>query len=93
MHWRSSFWPLHVRLNVVQSVMVFMISYYLLLLQWSNKALEMVSQSMRIMIWKRKEKSIMSWLAWDHICTPKRLGGTSILILYKHMVAHRFTSI
>ena len=21
----------------------------------------------------------MSWLAWDHVCTPKSLGGESIL--------------
>ena len=35
----------------------------------------------------------MSWLAWDHVCTPKRLSGASILNLYEHMVARRFTFI
>ena len=29
MYWRSQFWPFHVRLKVVQSIMVSMVSYYL----------------------------------------------------------------
>ena len=93
MYWRSQFWPFHVRLKVVQSIMVSMVSYYLPLLPWSKKALEMLSQSMRMLLWKRKGKSALSWLAWDHVCTPKRLGGASILNLYEHMVARRFTFI
>ena len=87
MYWRSQFWPFHVRLKVVQSIMVSMVSYYLPLLPWSKKALEMLSQSMRMLLWKRKGKSALSWLAWDHVCTPKRLGGASILNQYEHMVA------
>ena len=35
----------------------------------------------------------MSWLACDHVCNLKGLGGTSILNLYEHMVARRFTFI
>ena len=46
-----------------------------------------------MLLWKRKGKSALSWLAWDHVCTPKRLGGASILNLYEHMVARRFTFI
>ena len=33
------------------------------------------------------------WFAWDHVCTPKRLGGAPILNLYEDMVARRFTFI
>ena len=73
--------------------MVSVVSYYLPLLPWSKKALVMVSHSMWILLWKRKGKSDMSWLACDHVCNLKGLGGTSILNLYEHMVARRFTFI
>ena len=68
-----------------------MISYYLPLLPWSKKAVEKVTQSMRSLLWKKKGKDGISWLAWDHICTPKRLGGATLLNVYDHMVAERFS--
>ena len=46
MYWRSQFWPFHVRLKVIQSIMIYVVSYYLPLLPWSKRALEMVSHSM-----------------------------------------------
>ena len=46
-----------------------------------------------MLLWKKNGKSALLWLAWDHVCTPKRLGGASILNLYEHMVAHLFTFI
>ena len=73
MYWRSQFWPFHVRLKVVPSVMVSMVSYYLPLLPWSKKDLEMLSQSMRMLLWKRKDKNALSLLAWDHVCISKHL--------------------
>ena len=63
------------------------------MLSWSKKALEMLSQSMRMLLWKRKGKSALSWLGWDQVCTPKCSGGTSILNLYEHVVARCFTFI
>ena len=33
----------------------------------------------------------ITWVAWNHLGTPKRLGGTGILNLSKHMMAHRFS--
>ena len=42
---------------------------------------------------EKKRKKLFSWLAWDHVCTLKRLGGASMLNLYKHMVARQFTFI
>ena len=30
-------------------------------------------------------------MAWEHICTPKRLGEAVLLNLYDHMVTRRFT--
>ena len=73
--------------------MVSMVSYYPPLLPWSKKALEMVSHSMQMLLWKIKGESALSWLPWDHVCTPNRLGGASILYLYEHMVACQFTFI
>ena len=93
MYWRSQFWPFHVGLKVVQLILVSMVSYYLRLLPWLKKALEMLSQSMRMLLSKRKGKRALPWSAWDHVCTPKHLGGASILNIYEHMVARRFTFI
>ena len=33
----------------------------------------------------------ITWVAWNHLETPKRLGGTGILNLSKHMMARRFS--
>ena len=33
----------------------------------------------------------ITWVAWNHLATPKRLGGTGILNLFKHMMARRFS--
>ena len=33
----------------------------------------------------------ITWVPWNHLATPKRLGGTGILNLSKHMMAHRFS--
>ena len=90
-YWRSQSWPFHIRVKVVQSIMIPMVSYYLPLLPWSKKAVEKITQSMRSLLWAKKGKHGISWLAWDHICTPKRLGGAALLNVYEHMVARRFS--
>ena len=90
-YWKSRMWPFHVKLKVVQSIMIPMVSYFLPLLPWSKKHIDKVSKSMRFLLWKRKDKKGIAWMAWDHICTPKRLGGAALLNLYEHMVARRFT--
>ena len=41
---------------------------------------------------EKKKKSIIV-VAWDHVCTHKNLGGASILNLFQHMIACRFTFI
>ena len=33
----------------------------------------------------------ITWVAWNHLATPKRLGGTGILDLSMHMMARRFS--
>ena len=83
----------HVQLKVVQSIVVPVVLYYLPLLPWSKKTLEMVWHSIWILLWKRKRKIVTWWLAWNHFCTPKPIDGALILNLYDHTVAHRFTFI
>ena len=33
----------------------------------------------------------ITWVAWNHLATPKRLRGTGILNLSKLMMAHTFS--
>ena len=33
----------------------------------------------------------ITWVLWNHLATPKRLGGIVILNLSKHMMARRFS--
>ena len=89
-HWKSRMWPFHVKLKVMQSIMIPMVSYFLPLLPWSKKHIDKVSKLMRFLLWKRKDKKGIAWMAWDHICTPKWLGGAALLNLYEHMVVRRF---
>ena len=90
-YWKSQFWPFHVRMKVVQSILIPMVLYYLPLLPWMKKAIARISSPMYFMLWKRKHTSGILWMAWDHLCTPKRLGGAALLNLYDHMAAHRFS--
>ena len=32
----------------------------------------------------------VTWISWDYLATPKRLGGASILDLEMHLMARRF---
>ena len=89
MYWKSQSWPFHVRLKVVQCIMEPMILYYLPLLPWTKKALHSILQPLRYLLWKKRDKMGITWVAWNHLATPKRLGGTGILNLSKHMMARR----
>ena len=88
---KSQPWPFHVRLKVVQCIMEPMILYYLPLLPWTKKALHSILQPLRYLLWKKRDKMGITWVAWNHLATPKRLGGTGILNLSKHMMARRFS--
>ena len=32
----------------------------------------------------------VTWISWDHLATPKRLGGATILDLEMHLMARNF---
>jgi hypothetical protein len=64
-----------------------MVSYYHPLLPWSKKAFATITKPMRQLQWKKKLYNGISWIAWDHVCTLKRLGGAALLNVSEHMVA------
>ena len=90
MYWKSQLWPFHVRLKVVQCILIPMLLYFLPLLPWSKKALQDMLQPIRFMLWRKGEMMGVTWISWDHLATPKRLGGAAILNLEKHLMARRF---
>ena len=47
-------------------------------------------QPIRFMLWRKGEMKGVTWISWDHLATPKRLGGVGILNLEMHLMAHRF---
>ena len=61
-----------------------MILYYVPLLPWTKKALHFV---LRYLLWKKRDKMGITWVVWNHLATPKRLGGIGIWNLSKHMMA------
>ena len=92
MYWKSqSCRSFHVRLKVVQCIMETVILYYLPLLPWTKKALHSILQPLQYLLWKKRDKMGITWVAWNHLATPKRLGGVGILNLSKHMMARRFS--
>ena len=90
MYWKSQAWPFSTRLKVVQAIMIPMISYFLPLLPWTKKSLDRLARSLKYTLWKKESRLGMSWVSWNNICTPKRLGGVALLNLEDHMVARRF---
>ena len=52
---------------------------WLPLLPWTKKALHSLLQPLRYLLWKKSDKMGITWVAWNHLATPKRLGGTGIL--------------
>ena len=91
MYWKSQSWPFHVRLKVVQCIMIPMILYFLPLLPWTKKALQAMLQPLRFMLWRKKDRRGVAWVSWEHLATPKRLGGVTILNLDMHLMARRFS--
>ena len=78
-------------LSLNKCIMEPMILYYLPLFPWTKKALHSILQPLRYLLWKKTNKMGITSVAWSHLAIPKRLGGTRILNLSKHMMAHRFS--
>ena len=67
-----------------------MLLYFLPLLPWTKKILQNMLQPIRFMLGRKGELMGGTWILWDHLATPKRLGGATILDLEMHLVAHGF---
>ena len=87
MYWKSELWPFHVCHKLVQCIMEPMIFYFFPLLPWTKKALQDVLQPLRFMLWRKKDKQGVSWVSWDRLATPKRLGGAALLNVDMHLMA------
>ena len=48
--------------------------------------LQMVSHSIRMLLWQRKGENDILLLAWNHVCALEYHGGALILNLYEHIV-------
>ena len=90
LYWKTQLWPFHVRLKVVQCILIPMLLYFLPLLPWTKKTLQNILQPIRFMLWRKGEMKGVTWISWDHLATPKRLGGAGILNLEMHLMARRF---
>ena len=76
----------HVQLKVVQCILILMLLYYLPLLRWTKKALQNMLQPLQFMLWQKGETMGVTWISWDHLATPKRLGSAIILDLKMHLM-------
>ena len=55
------------------------------LLPWTKKALHSVWQPLRYLLWKKRDKTGITWVARNHLETPKRLGGSwNIELIYAY---------
>ena len=67
-----------------------MLLYFLPLLPWTKKALQNILQPIRFMLWQKGEMMGATWISWDHLTTPKRIGGAIILDLENYWMARKF---
>ena len=88
MYSKSQLWHFHVRLKVVQCILITMLLYFLSLLPWTKKALQIFFQPLWFMLWRKGETIGVAWISWDNLVTPKRLGGVAILNLVMNLMAH-----
>ena len=84
MQWKSQSWPFHVRLKVVQCIME----------PIDKESFAFCFTTSSYLLWKKRDNMGITWVPWNHLATPKRLGKVGILNLSKHMMmAPRFSSI
>lgn len=91
-YWKIPTWPLHVRLRIVQSILMAYVQFFLPLIHWSPRDISaFMSQAMEL-LWKTKSKvKALRLLKMDFVCSPKMHGGLNILNLRYHMLAHKAT--
>ncbi|MCO5586233.1 hypothetical protein L7F22_040172 [Adiantum nelumboides] len=91
-YWKLSTWPLHVRLRIVQSIVMAHIQFYLPLLSWTHKDISaFMSQAMEL-LWKTHPKrKALRLLRMQSTCTPRSHGGLNILNIHFHLLTRKAT--
>lgn len=93
-YWHSSEWPLHVRLRIIQAILIPYVLFFLPLLDWKMNHLESINSLLIRFLWNPKPgKAVCPPIRWKTVCTPKSLGGLGVLDLETHMHARRATFI
>lgn len=88
--WYCDEWPLHVRLRIVQSILVSYLLYYIPLLNWKPAHLGIFETAFKRFLWGKKGKTC-AFIKWDLVCQPKNRGGLGVLNLAAHAHARRAT--
>lgn len=85
LYWKSDEWPMHVRLRIIQSIIIPYFLYYLPLLGWRDCHLQILNSLLRQFLWNKTHKKSMVLISWDTICQPHAWGGMGITHVATHM--------
>ena len=70
-------WPLHVKLCIVQSIMMAYVQFYLPLFHWSlMNILEFMSQDMAMLLKTRNGVKALRFMKMDQVCSTMMHGGS-----------------
>lgn len=91
-YWKLSTWPLHVRLRIVQSVLIAYIQFFLPLLHWPKHQIDIFMLEIMEHFWRTQScKKGLRLLSLSKICTPKKNGGLNILNIHVHALVRKAT--
>lgn len=90
-YWKSDEWPLHVRLRIIQSILIPYVMYYLPLLDWKKHHIAGLNSLLNRFYWGGSGAKPIVLISWSKICQPKNIGGLGILNLRSHAYARRAT--
>ena len=91
-YWKLSTWPLHVRLRIVQAIVMAYIQFFLPLIMWRKVDIDRFMSSALSIFWKTKHaKKGLNLLSLKKLCSPKQHGGLNILNKHFHALAHKYS--
>lgn len=88
--WHCDEWPLHVRLRILQTILIPYLLYFIPLLDWKPAHFAPFETAFKRFLWGNKGKTC-AFIKWDIVCQPKTLGGLGVLNLSAHAHARRAT--
>lgn len=91
-YWKCDEWPLHVRLRIVQAILIPYFLYFIPLLDWKETHIGHINSMLIAFLWgSTKGKHAFPLIRWDIVSQPKDQGGLGVLNLSCHMHARRAT--